>query len=60
MRAEVEVRRDEQGRLVGEIHFGATDRQSFIGVVELVGLIERGLAGEASGAGPPGQPERGS
>lgn len=58
MRAEFEVRRDEQGRLVGEIHFGATEHQSFVGVVELVGLIERGLVDETSGSGLADRHER--
>jgi hypothetical protein len=43
MRAEIEVHRDDEGRLVGELELGDQRPRSFIGVIELVGLIERNL-----------------
>jgi hypothetical protein len=58
MRAEIEVHRDDEGRLVGELGFGNHQTRSFIGVIELVGLIERSL--ETDRSDPPrdeGQPQ---
>jgi hypothetical protein len=46
MRAEIDVRRDEEGRLVGEIGTVGEAPRAFIGVLELVGLIERSLGVE--------------
>ena len=46
MRAEVELDRDNGGRLLGEPDVARRERHSIIGVLELVGLIER-----AAGAG---------
>lgn len=50
MRAEIEVERDVEGRLVGVIDCSGPGRQRFTGLMELVGLLEDGL--EAEG-GPP-------
>jgi len=55
MRAEVEVHRDNGGRLVGELRVDGRERHSLIGVLELVCLIERGrgaaLSDRRRGAG---------
>ena len=50
MRAEIEVHRDIEGRLVGELGVGDHEPRSFIGVLELVGLIERSLGADPSDA----------
>lgn len=50
MRAEIEVHRDDEGRLVGELGVGGCEARAFVGVMELVGLIERSLGTDQAGA----------
>ena len=49
MRAEIEVHRDHEGRLAGELHVGDQRPRTFTGVMELVGLIERSLGADLPG-----------
>lgn len=57
MRAEIEVHRDDEGRLVGEVDTGDHEPRTFVGVLELVGLIERNLGATPSDApGDAGRP----
>jgi hypothetical protein len=57
MRAEVELDRDNGGRLLGEPDVARRERHSIIGVPELVDLIGRsagaGRSGPRRGAGQP-------
>ncbi len=48
MRAVIEVERDGEGRLVGVLDCSGPGRRRFVGLMELVGLLEDGLetAGE--------------
>jgi len=59
MRVAIEARRDEEGRLVGVLEAGNHERRAFVGVLELVGLIERELGDGRSDAHFPSQDERG-
>lgn len=43
MEAVIQVHRDGEGRLVGTLECSASGRQSFTGLMELVGLLEQGL-----------------
>ena len=43
MRAVIDVARDREGRLVGDVKCSGCERRAFIGLMELVGLIEDGL-----------------
>lgn len=54
MRAVIEVERDGEGRLVGALDCSGPGSRRFIGLMELVGLLEDGL--EAAGE-PPAMPE---
>ena len=58
MRAVIEVERDDAGRLVGELDCAGGGGRPFVGLMELVGLIEDAL--EVGRAGPvgPGAAER--
>lgn len=58
MQATIEVERDEGGRLVGELDCTSNGRHPFIGLMELVGLIEDGLDADRGRPGPAGAPER--
>lgn len=60
MRAELEVHRDNEGRLVGELDAGDHEPRAFIGVLELVRLIEQELGEERFHSDAPSQSERGS
>lgn len=54
MRAVIEVERDSEGRLVGTIDGPGQTEQGFVGLMELVGLLEQGL--EATGEQQSGRP----
>lgn len=59
MRAELEVHRDNEGRLVGELETADHEPRAFIGVLELVRLIEQELGEEHSDARFPSRDEQG-
>lgn len=58
MRAVIDVARDPEGRLVGELDCPGAGSRPFSGLMELVGLIEDGLQFDRAGPGGPGAADR--
>lgn len=54
MRAVIEVERDGEGRLAGVLDCSGAGRRRFIGLMELVGLLEDALEADPA---PPAMPE---
>lgn len=58
MRAVIEVARDREGRLVGEVDYAPVGRRPFTGLMELVGVLEDALETDRTGPGGPGAADR--
>jgi hypothetical protein len=57
MRAVIDVARDPEGRLVGELDCRGAGSRPFTGLMELVGLIEDGLEADRARPADPGVTE---